>query len=180
MPITDKIEAAKRIKALLDMAVQHAGLRMKYRITVDPAVAEDRDWERPEILVELAGSDSPLLLSHNAELLRALEYVAIEMLGLASQEHDKVTFDCQGYRAARIEELRMSARLAAEQVRKSGRPYEFSAMSSRERRIVHLALREQHDLKTESKGEGGRRFVVVYPKDYSPGAGGGGRRTRII
>jgi spoIIIJ-associated protein len=43
-------------------------------------------------------------------------------------------------------------------------------MSSRERRIVHLALRDQADLRTESEGEGLRRYVVVYPKDYKPSA----------
>jgi spoIIIJ-associated protein len=46
--------------------------------------------------------------------------------------------------------------------------YQFAPMSSRERRIVHLALREQEDLVTESEGEGTRRFVVVYPKGQKP------------
>jgi spoIIIJ-associated protein len=41
-------------------------------------------------------------------------------------------------------------------------------MSSRERRIVHLALRDEHDLTTESDGEGLRRSVVLYPKDHRP------------
>ena len=41
-------------------------------------------------------------------------------------------------------------------------------MSSRERRIVHLALRDFEDLRTESQGEGGRRCLVVYPKNYKP------------
>ncbi len=41
-------------------------------------------------------------------------------------------------------------------------------MSSRERRIVHLALRDEADLHTESEGEGMRRCLVVYPKDYKP------------
>ena len=70
----------------------------------------------------------------------------------------------------RLEELRMAAGVAAEKVRKTGVPYEFSPMSSRERRIVHLALREESDLRTESQGEGARRCLVVYPKDYKPAA----------
>ncbi len=45
---------------------------------------------------------------------------------------------------------------------------QFSPMSSRERRIVHLALRDEADLHTESEGEGMRRCLVVYPKDYKP------------
>jgi spoIIIJ-associated protein len=62
----------------------------------------------------------------------------------------------------------VAADVAAEQVRRLKTPYEFSPMSSRERRIVHLALREHADLQTESQGEGSRRCLVVYPKDYKP------------
>ena len=73
-----------------------------------------------------------------------------------------------GYRANRLQELKSAAEVAAERVRKTGSPYTFSPMSSRERRILHLALREEADLKTESAGEAGRRSVVVYPKEYKP------------
>jgi len=71
----------------------------------------------------------------------------------------------------RLEELKIAAGVAAERVRKTGTPYEFSPMSSRERRIVHLALRDHDDLRTESQGEGGRRWVVVYPKNYQAKSG---------
>ena len=72
-----------------------------------------------------------------------------------------------GHRKARLEELRLSARVAADKVRQTGAPYTFAPMSSRERRILHLALRDEHDLHTESTGEGLRRSVVLYPKNYS-------------
>ena len=73
----------------------------------------------------------------------------------------------------------MAARTAAEQVRRTGEPYRFGPMSSRERRIVHLALREEKDLRTESDGEGGRRSVVVYPGSYkSPARSERGERPR--
>jgi spoIIIJ-associated protein len=77
----------------------------------------------------------------------------------------------------RLEELRMAAGVAAEKVRKTGIPYEFAAMSSRERRIVHLALRDQQDLHTESQGEGMRRHLVVYPKNYRAPGNKPARRT---
>ena len=170
MPIPDKLAAAKKIEELLRGIVTLGGLRLKYRITVDPPLPEERDWERPEILVELSGPDSTLLLERGGELLRAIELLAIEMLRLPGNEHEKVSFDCMNQRAMRIEELRMAASVAAERVRKTGMPYEFAPMSSRERRIVHLALREQTDLHTESQGEGPRRCLVVYPKDYKPSA----------
>lgn len=166
MTIPNKIEAANKINELLTGVVSKGGLRLKYRITVDPPLPEERDWERPEILVEFSGPDSPLLLERGAELLRALELLALEMLRLPGNEHEKINFDCMNHRSMRLEELRMAASVAAEKVRKTGAPYQFTPMSSRERRIVHLALREFEDLRTESEGEGLRRFVVVYPKDY--------------
>src|SRR5713101_5249341 len=166
MTIPDKIAAARRIEALLKSVILQGSLKLKYRITVDPPVPEERDWERPEILVELAGPDSPLLLERGAELLRSLELLALEILRLPANEHEKICFDCMNHRALRLEELRMAASVAAERVRKTGVPYEFAPMSSRERRIVHLALRDHPDLRTEKQDEGGRRRVVVYPKDY--------------
>jgi spoIIIJ-associated protein len=60
----------------------------------------------------------------------------------------------------------MAAQVAAERVQHTKEPYEFSAMSSRERRIIHLALKAHEDLRTESEGEGPARHLVVYPKDY--------------
>jgi spoIIIJ-associated protein len=168
MPIPDKLAAANKINTFLQAVVTYGGLRLKYRIVVDPPLPENRDWERPEILVDLAGPDSTLLLDRGGELLRALELLALEMLRLPSGEHEKVCFDCQNHRSMRIQELRAAAAAAAEKVRKTGTPYQFSPMSSRERRIVHLALRDQTDLRTESQGEGMHRCLLVYPKDYRP------------
>jgi spoIIIJ-associated protein len=177
MSIPDKVAAANKINTFLQAVVTHGGLRLKYRIVVDPPMPENRDWEKPDILVDFAGPDSTLLLDRGGELLRALELLALEMLRLPSGEHEKISFDCQGHRSQRIQELRTAANVAAEKVRKTGTPYQFSPMSSRERRIVHLALRDEADLHTESEGEGMRRCLVVYPKDFKPAAGKPAPRT---
>jgi len=177
MSIPDKVAAAQKINTFLQAVVNHGGLRLKYRIVVDPPLPENRDWEKPEILVDFSGPDSPILLDRGGELLRALELLALEMLRLPSGEHEKVCFDCQNRRSMRIPELRAAATVAADKVRKTGSPYEFSPMSSRERRIVHLALRDEADLRTESEGEGAHRRLVVYPKDYRGAAGRPAPRT---
>jgi len=166
MPISDKVAAARKISEFLNATIANGDFRLRYKITVDPPLTSDREWEHPEILVELSGADSPLVLENGGELLRALEHVSLEMLRLASDEHEKVSFDCQNFRSARLQELRMAADVAADRVRTSGMPYAFAPMTSRERRIVHLALREFTDLRTESGGEAAQRHVVVYPKDY--------------
>jgi spoIIIJ-associated protein len=166
MPIPDKIAAAKKISEFLNALIAKGDFRLRYKITVDPLLTSDREWEHPEILVEFSGTDSPLVLENGGELLRAFEHVSLEMLRLAPDEHEKVNFDCQNFRSARLQELQLAADVAANRVRTSGIPYAFAPMSSRERRIVHLALRDVTDLKTESAGEAAQRHVVVYPKDY--------------
>ena len=159
----DKLAAANKINEFLQAVVTHGGLRLKYRIVVDPPLTENRDWEKPDILVDFAGPDSTLLLDRGGELLRALELLALEMLRLASGEHEKVCFDCRNHRAQRIQELRAAAEVAAEKVRRTGTPYTFSPMSSRERRILHLVLKEEPGVRSESEGAGEERQVVVFP-----------------
>ncbi len=119
MSIPDKIAAANKINELLHGIVAQGGLRLKYRITVDPPLAEERDWERPEILVEFSGPDSALLLERGAELLRSIELLALEMLRLPGNEHEKVCFDCMNHRAMRLEELRLAADVGATRSRRS-------------------------------------------------------------
>lgn len=166
MPLTDKVAAAKKIDALLKSIIATGGFRLRYRITVDPPARDERDWERPVLFVDISGPDSDLVLEHGAELLRSLEQVTQEMLRLAPNEHEQVVFDCMGHRESRVQELKIAAGVAAERVRKTGMPYEFAPMTSRERRIVHLALRDEADLKTESQGFGSHRCVTVLPKDF--------------
>ena len=170
----DKIAAANRINEFLKAVVTHGGLHLKYRIVVDPPALNE--WEKPEVYVDFSGPDSALLLDRGGELLRALELLAFEILRLASGEHEKISFDCKNQRSLRLKELRMAASVAAEKVRQTGTPYLFAPMSSRERRMVHLALRDEADLRTESDGEGRDRCVVLYPADYKP-SGGAPRRT---
>ncbi len=165
MPITDKIAAAKKISELLNGIITTGDFHLRYKIMVDPPAGE-HDFDKPAIKVEISGADSPLVLERGGELLRAFEHVALEMLRIPPDEHDKVIFDCQNFRSARLSELRLAANVAADRVRQSGMPYAFAPMSSRERRLLHLALRDLEDLRTESAGEALQRYVVVYPKDY--------------
>src|SRR5205807_8450276 len=97
------------------------------------------------------------------ELLLALEDVAVEMLRMPSEDHSRISFGANDYRLLRIEELRMSANVAGEKVKRTGEPFRFNPMNSRERRVIHLALRNETALRSESLGSGPQRQVVVYP-----------------
>jgi spoIIIJ-associated protein len=121
------------------------------------------DFENPDIIVKFKGPDVDLLLANRAELLLALELVTQEVLRLHSDDHSRISFDANDYRALRIEELRISASAAAEKVKHTGAPFRFNPMNSRERRVLHIALRNEQDLRSESAGSGPFRHVVIYP-----------------
>ncbi len=179
MAIEDKIEAAKEINELLNNIVRLGSFRLKYRIAVDPPADPGSEWDRPAILVDFSGPDVDLLTERDAELLNALELVAVESAGDLLEDNERIVFDADGYRQDRTDELVEKAKAAADKVLDSGDPYAFAPMNSRERRVVHLALKETEGLRTESEGEGRDRHLVVYPKDYrgpAPAAPGAGRR----
>jgi spoIIIJ-associated protein len=82
---------------------------------------------------------------------------------MPSEHHSRVSFDANDYRLLRIEELRLSAATAAEKVKRTGVPFRFNPMNSRERRVIHLALRNEAGVRSESAGVGPQRQVVIYP-----------------
>lgn len=181
MPIEDYSAAAQKIADFLKTLMTLGGLRLKYRITAGAGAADPAGLEAREIYVELAGPDAGLLTQRGGELLRALEHVAAKILRLENEEHDKISFDAENFKALRARELRLAAETAAERVRRTGQPYSFAPMSSRERRMLHLAFRGYEDLETASSGEGLHRFVVAYPKGHAQrveAPRGGGRFER--
>ncbi len=166
MPIDDYSAAAQKIAEFLKTLTSLGGLRLKYRITAGAGAADPAGLEAREIYVELAGPDAGLLTQRGGELLRALEHVAAKIMRLENEEHDKVSFDAKNFKALRARELKLAAETAAESVRRTGQPFSFAPMSSRERRMLHLAFRSYPDLETASSGEGLQRYVVIYPKGH--------------
>src|SRR4051812_45072183 len=163
MPIDDLQQAAQKIANFLASLNKLGGMRLKYRITAGDGARDPQGLEGRLIYVELGGPDTQLLTQHNGELLRALETVAAQMLHLEHREHDLVSFDAGNFKALRAQELRMAAEAAAEKVLRTGVPYAFPPMNSRERRLLHLAFRELEGVETASSGEGPDRFLAVYP-----------------
>jgi spoIIIJ-associated protein len=177
MPIADLQEAAQKIAGFLSTLNRLGGLRLKYRISSgigtgigtgdgahDLQGLEAGRIDAHPIYVELAGPDVPLVLQHNGELLRALETIAAQILRLDQREQDLISFDADNFKALQAEQLRLTAENAAEKVRRSGIPYAFPPMNSRERRQLHLVFRGIEGVETASSGEGPDRFLAVYPE----------------
>jgi len=160
----DMTRASGELKRFLDLALREMGLALEYEISVQNGPSNDA-----ELTVSFKGEDEPLLLERNAELLLALEYVAHRWLRLEPRMHDRIRFDCGDYRSTRLDELKLSARVAAQRVRETGQPFRFNPMAPRDRRIVHLELNGAQGVRTISEGSGDHRHLVIYPAGKNDG-----------
>jgi spoIIIJ-associated protein len=160
----DRESAAAEIRRYLDTILRTARFHLSYRVDLAPTPGAE-DLESAEIVVDFDGPDRPLLLERNGDLLKALEHIAVRWLRLDPQLHNRVRFDCGNFRASRIAELRLSAEVAAERVRQTHEPFRFQPMTARDRRIIHLALKDQAGVRTTSEGEGDLRQVVIFSAD---------------
>ena len=149
---------ASRIEAFLNPLLDAADFDLDY----DIYEVERRDEAiGPEIAVDFEGEDTGLLTHNRGELLLALEQLTLEALRVPHQDRYRLIFDVEDYRMLRIDELCLKAKAAADHVKRTGTRFRFRPMTSRERRIVHLALRDEHDVRTVSEGVPPHRCTVV-------------------
>jgi spoIIIJ-associated protein len=163
----DRQATADALRHFLEDLVRVSGLELKVDVRALSPGGVGTEGEA-EVLADLDGKDKEILLERGAEVLKAFEHLAFKALRLEPSFHQKIHIDSGGYRALRFEELRMTARVAAERVRASRQPFQLNPMSSRERRIVHLALKDMSGVRTESIGVGEDRQVVIHPADSKP------------
>lgn len=120
---------------------------------------------RHNIHVDIRGNDLSMLIGRRSETLSAFQYIASLIVGKEEEQFVQLTVDVEGYRDRREKQLIQMAKRMADQVSKSGRRQTLEPMPSAERRIIHIALRDHPDVKTESTGEEPYRKVMILPKD---------------
>lgn len=119
------------------------------------------EWTDEGCVLNLSGEDAHFALAENGEMLDALEVVLFQVFGREIDREQRFIVDADGFRQTRKAELHAMARFAADQVRKNGRPFTFGVLNSTERRIIHMTLKEEGDLSTESVGDGRDRRLQV-------------------
>lgn len=149
------------LQSLLHEWIKAGPFQLNFSVHKAPTQGDDPDT--PEYVVDFSGPDADLLLEKNATLLHAFEYVALKCVRLEEDQFRRIAFDSGDWRRTRLEELRMIARVAAQRVIDSGDPFALNPMNARERRIVHLALKDQPLVRTESEGVGPERKVIIHP-----------------
>lgn len=158
----DWATAADKVERLVRMLVEACAMELSFEVIRGEAADAAR------LRVEFRGPDSRLLVERNAEVLRAMETLATEVIGLLPEEHHLLSFDAEDYKARRAEQMERIAAAAVASVLATGRPYSFAPMNARERRMLHLELAAS-GLRTASSGDPSRRYVVVYPAETYSG-----------
>jgi spoIIIJ-associated protein len=119
----------------------------------------------PSTLLNISGDDLGLLIGRRGETLRDLQFLTSLIVSRNSQRWPGLSVDVEHYKARREKSLIELARRMADRVRTTRQPVPLEPMPPFERRIVHLALRDDPDVRTESMGLDEKRKVVIYPKD---------------
>jgi len=155
-----------KIESFVGEIIRYGGFDLKAKVR--RSNPEGDETGEVGIVVDFEGRDSDLLLEKNATLLDALEYVVLKAVRVDDDLYGKISFDCKDWRRVRAEELKLTALMAARQAIDSGSPFSLTPMSARERRIIHLTLKEESAVKTLSEGSGPARKVVIYPAKSFP------------
>ena len=117
------------------------------------------------ILVDVTGKDLSVLIGKRSETLNALQYIARLIVSKELGENVTLIIDVEGYRTRREHQLRQLAHRMAEQAIKTGRKQTLEPMPPNERRIIHMELRDDAQVTTESFGEEPHRKVTIIPKE---------------
>lgn len=151
-------ELAQRSVDSLQGLLDHMGLRA--RVTLEPV----EDASEDTVGLNISGSEMGMLIGRQGETLRDLQFITALMVSRHSQHWPNLVVDVEHYKARRRKALTDLAKRMAERVRTSGEPLSLEPMPPSERRIVHIALKDDPEVYTESTGVDDKRRVVILPR----------------
>jgi len=131
---------------------------------VETHYGEAEGDEEPVLMLDAVGKDLGILIGRRGETLASLQFLLRLMVNNRTRRWMNLVVDVEGYKARREAMLKELALRMAERAVATGRVVALEAMPARERRLVHLALRDHPDVSTQSIGEGERRKVTIIPR----------------
>ncbi len=149
--------AMETVEDLLDRMKIRARLEVHWGVPEDPK-------DRTPLIVDIHGDDLSILIGPKAETLNALQYISGLIVSKEVGYSVPLVVDVEGYRVRRSRQIRQLAQRMAEQAVRTGRRQVLEPMPANERRLVHIELRDNSDVTTESVGEDPRRKVTIIPK----------------
>lgn len=153
------------VNEVVEETVRELLKKMDVQAKVYSRMIHQEDEERELVYVNIEGSDLSFLIGRRAETLNALQYVTSLIVNKKLNQWIPLQLDVQNFRHRREMELQKLARRMAEQVVSTGRRQCLEPMPANERRIVHIELRKNEQVYTESIGEEPNRKICIYPAD---------------
>lgn len=131
-------------------------------LSVSPRVQIEEDDE--QITFSMYGDEVGILIGRRGDTLNALQFLLSLAVNRRLNSHKRIILDCENYRQRRAETLQALAHRMADKARETGRRVSLDPMNAAERRIVHLALENEPQVKAESYGKDPHRKIVIYPQ----------------
>jgi len=149
------------LKALAFVRILVVKMQMSVEVNLAP---NDGEGSPDEIRIEIEGPDAGRIIGKKGNVLDAIQYLTARVVVRPGEPRRHVIVDAEGYRARHEDQLAQMARRLAQRVATEGKVITFDPMSPRERRIVHMALRDIKGVRTESMGEEPQRRVQIIPE----------------
>jgi spoIIIJ-associated protein len=160
VPVDESALDAQTQKALGFVRMLVQKMQMNVEVNLAP---DDGEGTPDEIRIEVEGPDAGRIIGKKGNVLDAIQYVTARVVVRPGDARRHVIVDAEGYRARHEDQLSQMARRLAERVATEGKVITFDPMSARERRIVHMALRDIKGVRTESMGAEPQRRVQIIP-----------------
>lgn len=135
-------------------------------LSTDVLITIEKDMKHNHICIK--GDDSGLLIGKKGQTLEAIQYLIDKVVTKQCGKGPQIAIDVEGYIETRKAELKELAKRLAEKTLRTGRPSTISRMNAQERRIVHLALKNNRSVRTQSVGVGYYRKLIIFPKKRAP------------
>lgn len=144
--------------------------KMKFKTQIierEPADLNGYDeQDEPTVVLDIRGDDLSPLIGRRGETLDGLQYLTRLLVAKELDHYLHIVLDVEGYKAHRAQTLTQLAQRMAERVEATHKPAALEPMPANERRLIHLALRDHPQVRTESVGVGENRKVTIIPKSY--------------
>ena len=133
-------------------------------ITTEAKISVEEDSDR--ILFNVAGGNAAILIGKRGQTLEAIQSLVDKVVNKHNHNSDKIRIqvDIEGYLATRRGNLERMAERLAEKSKRIGKPISLGQMNAHDRRLIHLALKDDPDVETKSRGEGHFRKLVIFPR----------------
>jgi len=150
-------------REVLSEVLRLMGIRAAVETQLGYELADE--GEEPPVVLNITGEDLGILIGRRGETLRALQYLVRLMVSHRLKHWTNLVVDVENYLVRRRRSLESLANRVADQAVRTGRIQALEPMPAYERRLVHIALRKNPKVTTQSIGEGERRKVTVVPKE---------------